>query len=341
MSTATPFDDSVSQLAGRCLGRLAQDSGAFAAAVAAFESRDPDALRWVLQRLELLPHCELICEWIHIKWCVLRCFEVCGLPREHVALPHLPDFVRAVAQLAYNEKQLRRLVDAVSCGNGDKYRAALAELKLEPFCHLLCRWVCAIIYRRVCEIVCTPLRVPPVDPVAEIRAEAAVMARLVANEKAFAEISQAAVAFRCDPLRAAIDGRLRRPVRGHLPRDLQLAVRPGVPRILPAPAHHSHRRTRHRGGARFALAARALASQPRALEDLVRAVQDSDAKAYEDIIARFGLRPTAGRCAPGCARSSATSSASASARRSSSRISSGSATSTTSRRSTVRCRLAD
>ena len=62
MSTATPFDDSVSQLAAQsdAVGRLAQDSGAFAAAVAAFESRDPDALRWVLQRLELLPHCELI-----------------------------------------------------------------------------------------------------------------------------------------------------------------------------------------------------------------------------------------------------------------------------------------
>jgi hypothetical protein len=120
MTTATPFDDSVSELAAQAdaIGRLAQDSGAFAAAVAAFESRDPDALRWVLQRLELLPHCELICEWIQIKLCVLRCFEVCGPPREGVAVPDLPQFVRAIVQLAANETLLRRVVDAVACGNG-------------------------------------------------------------------------------------------------------------------------------------------------------------------------------------------------------------------------------
>ena len=294
MSTATPFDDSVSQLAAQsdAVGRLAQDSGAFAAAVAAFESRDPDALRWVLQRLELLPHCELICEWIQIKLCVLRCFEVCGPPRENVALPDLPQFVRAIVQLAGNEKLLRRVVDAVACGNGEDYRAALVELKLEPFCYLLCRWVCSIIYRRVCEIVCTPLRVAPVDPVAEIRAEAAVMARLVANEKAFAEISRAAVAFRCDPLRAAID-------QAGFVVDCEVicfvicswrcawvcrefCLRPPV--ILTGAYAIEEARA-------FALAARQLAGQPRVLGDLVTAVEARDAKAYEEIIDRFGFGP--------------------------------------------------
>jgi hypothetical protein len=294
MTTATPFDDSVSELAAQAdaIGRLAQDSGAFAAAVAAFESRDPDALRWVLQRLELLPHCELICEWIQIKLCVLRCFEVCGPPREGVAVPDLPQFVRAIVQLAANETLLRRVVDAVACGNGEDYRAAIAELKLEPFCYLLCRWVCSILYRRVCEIVCTPLRMPPADPVAEIRAEAAVMARLVANEKAFAEIGKAAQAFRCDPLRAAIE-------QAGFAVDCevicfvicswrcgwvcrQLCVR--APVVLAGAYAIEEARA-------FALAARQLAGQPRALGDLVSAVEAGDAKAYEDIVERFGLGP--------------------------------------------------
>jgi hypothetical protein len=294
MTTATPFDDSVSELAAQAdaIGRLAQDSGAFAAAVAAFESRDPDALRWVLQRLELLPRCELICEWIQIKLCVLRCFEVCGPPREGVALPDLPQFVRAIGQLAANEPLLRRVVDAVACGNGEDYRAALAELKLEEFCYLLCRWVCSILYRRVCEIVCTPLRVPPADPVAEIRAEAAVLARLVANEKAFAEITRTAVAFQCEPLRSAID-------QAGFAVDCEvicfvicswrcawvcreLCVRPPV--VLTGAYAIEEARA-------FALAARQLAGQPRVLGDLVTAVQNRDAKTYEEIIDRFGFGP--------------------------------------------------
>lgn len=291
---STPFENSVSELATQAdaIGRLAQDNGAFAAAIAAFKSRDPDALRWVLQRLELLPHCELICEWIQIKLCVLRCFEVCGPPREGVAVPDLSQFVRAIVQLAANEPLLRRVVDAVACGNGEAYRAAIAELKLEEFCYLLCRWVCSIIYRRVCEIVCTPLRVAPSDPVAEIRAEAAVMARLVANEKAFAEIGKAAAAFQCDPLRSAID-------QAGFAVDCevicfvicswrcgwvcrQFCLQPPV--VLTGAYAIEEARA-------FALAARQLAGQPRVLGDLVTAVQNGDAKAYEEIINRFGFGP--------------------------------------------------
>jgi hypothetical protein len=294
MTTATPFEDTVNQLTAEAeaIGRLAQDSGAFAAAVAAFESRDPEALRWVLQRLELLPRCELICEWIRTKLCVLRCIEVCGPPREDVPLPDLPAFVRAIGQLAANEKVLRQAVDAVSCGNAEEYSAALVELKLEPFCHLLCRWICSVIYRRVCEIVCTPLRVPPPDSFNEVRAEAAVIVRLIANEKAFAEITRAAVAFQCDPLRAAIVGagfageceilcfvfctwRCAWVCR-------ELCLRPPV--VFTGVQAIEEARN-------FALAARPLASQPRALGDLVTAVQNRDVKAYEEIVARFGLVP--------------------------------------------------
>src|SRR6516225_9604771 len=151
MSSVFSYDAAVSRLASQsdAVGRLAQDSGAFAAVVAAFESKDPDAFRWVLDRLEMLPYCELICEWVRVKLCVLRCFRVCGPPIEKGEIPSLEKFAHAAVRLASNEKLLRRVVDSVSCGDGVEYRAAINELELNEFCHLICHWVCSIIYRRV------------------------------------------------------------------------------------------------------------------------------------------------------------------------------------------------
>src|SRR6516225_3235926 len=126
------------------IGRLAKDAGAFAAVVAAYEAEDGDAVRWILDRLELTPYCELICEWLRIKLCVLRCVEVCGPPRIDEQLPSLPVFARALASLGQDEGFVRKLVDAVGCGASETYHALIEERKLEPFCYLLCRWICSV-----------------------------------------------------------------------------------------------------------------------------------------------------------------------------------------------------
>ena len=128
MSTVTMQQNAVSQLAAQAdaIGKLAQDTGAFAAVVAAFDSNDPDAFGWVLQRLEMLPQCELICEWIRIKRCVLRCVEVCGPPGAQVSVPELRPFADAIIRLASDRALLNRVVDAVSCGDAETYRAAIA-----------------------------------------------------------------------------------------------------------------------------------------------------------------------------------------------------------------------
>ena len=158
MSNVSSNQDAVSRLASQAdaIGRLAQDTGGFAAVLAAFESQDPNAFRWVLDRLEMLPYCELICEWVRIKLCVLRCVEVCGPPRDEQAVPSLEEFAHAAVRLTSNQKILRRVVDAVSCGDAFAYHAAISEIGLEPFCHLICQWVCSVGYRRVCEVVCRP-----------------------------------------------------------------------------------------------------------------------------------------------------------------------------------------
>src|ERR1700728_4065936 len=104
MSNISSNQDVVSRLASQldAVGRLAQDSGGFAAVVAAFEAKDANAFRWVLERLEMLPYCELICEWVRIKIGVLRCIEVCGIPGENQTVPNLQQFARAVVELASN-----------------------------------------------------------------------------------------------------------------------------------------------------------------------------------------------------------------------------------------------
>ncbi len=288
------YEDSAGRLAVQAdaVGRLAQDSGAFAAAMAAFESRDPDAFRWVLERLEIFPRCELICEWIQVKLCVLRCVEVCGPPVAIDRPPGLLQFAQAIIRLAEDEKQLRRVVDAVSCGDAEAYSAVLAELKLQPFCHLICRWVCSSLYRRFCELVCTPHVTFIPDPVTDLRAAAKAMTRVIADEKAFATIAKAFEALNCHVARTAIG---QAGFAGECEficwvfctwrcglTCLELCARP-TPILTGVQAIEEARS--------FALAARQLAHQPRALFDLVTAVQARDAKVYGDIVDRFRLYP--------------------------------------------------
>lgn len=294
MSTITFQQNAVNQLAQQAdaIGKLAEDAGAFSATIAAFESNDPNALGWVLQRLELLPRCELICEWIRVKWCVLRCFEVCGPLSPNVAVPELPQFARALTRLASNEALLRRVVDAVSCGDAASYQAAIAEAQLQNFCHLICRYVCSTIYRRICEVVCTRQPVAVADAALDIRADAEALAKVFANENLAGVIGKAAIALDCDLLRPEIEKagfagfceiicrlicvwRCVWVCRG-------LCIEP--PLILTGT--HAVEEAR-----KFALAARQLAGQPRALGDLAGAVISNNAEAYRAIVDRFALGP--------------------------------------------------
>ena len=294
MPSSSSYGDVVGRLTAQtdAVGRLAQDSGGFAAVVAALEARDPNAFRWTLERLGMLPQCKLICEWVLIKLCVLRCIEVCGPPREKAKNPDLKHFARAIVRLASDEKLLRRVVDAVSCANAEEYRAALNELELNEFCHLLCHWVCSIIYRRVCEVVCTPQPPRLPDPVNEIRAAAKEIERLLANEKAFNAIAKGAAALDCATVQSTIKQ------AGFVPICEIICELICVWRCVLACLELCENRAPLLPGTdaveearNFALASRQLASHPRALGDLVLAVQNRNAKAFGEIIARFGLAP--------------------------------------------------
>jgi hypothetical protein len=220
-------------------------------------------------------------------------------PQEKATTPDLPQFARAVVQLASNEALLRRVVDAVACGDGDDFRAALAELKLTEFCHLLCHWVYFITYRRVCEVVCSPERVVLEDAANEVRAAARAVSELLRNESALQVIGKAAINLDCITIRSQINEAGFQP---HCEiicwlvctwrcvwvcRQLCL-VRPpvlaGVDAIDEARA--------------FALASRPFANKPRGLTDLVTAVAKNDASLCQKF-RPWGLGPIAGRSADG------------------------------------------
>jgi hypothetical protein len=294
MSNISVDEDIVSRLASQAdaVARLAQDSGGFAAVAAAFEAKDAKAFSWVLERLELLPYCELICEWVRIKFGVLRCMEICGLPGEKVETPNLQQFARAIVRLASNEKLLRQVVDSVSCGDGEEYRAAIAELKLNDFCYLLCHWVYSVIYHRVCDVVCSPDHLLLGDAVSEMRTAAKEISGILENEKAFDAISEAAVALNCKTLKSTIDQLGLGSQCGFICRVIcswrYVWVCRGLCALRTPVLTGSYGIEEARN---FALASRKLASQPRALADLVSAVRTRDAKAYSEIIGRFGLEP--------------------------------------------------
>jgi hypothetical protein len=286
-------DEVVSLLTSQAeaVARLAQDNGGFSAAFAAFESKDPDGFRWVLERLDLLAYCELICEWLRVKVCVQRCNEICPI-REGEQIPSLEAFARAVARLSENEEALRRVVDAVNCGDAETYSAVLKELKLPEFCYVLCNWICSVGYRRVCERVCIVERVPIADPLTEIRAAAKAMDSLLSNKKLVAALSDTAVAINCERLKSAIEeaGLLTHCEyichlvcsyrRVWVCREICRVATPVVAGIYAIEEARN-----------FALALRQLTSQPRLLSDLVSAAEKPDAKAYAEIIGRVGLGP--------------------------------------------------
>lgn len=291
MSNANLVNHAVNRLTAQAdaVSRLAQDHGGFSAAVAAFESRDTAAFRWVLERLEVLPYCDLICEWVRVKLCALRSAELCS-PVEKQELPSLRDFARAIVKLSSNEKALRRVFDAVSCGDAAQYHAALEELKLREYCQLISWWVCSIAYEDVCHAVCQSEVVAVSDPLLALRVAGESIAGLTKDEKTFDALGKAAQAADFNSAHSVI-GALG---LGENCRFLcsfvciwwrvwvcrELCEVP--PRIYTGPYAIEEARD-------FAQASRQLAANPRIMTDLVDAALSRNPAAYRQIVARYTL----------------------------------------------------
>ena len=159
------------------IGRLAADEKTFLSLSAAFQAGNQKAYQEILQRLGLIRHCELVCEWFRIKHSVLLCLRLCGPPPVITRPPNPRTLAQAFVRVTSDEKAVQRLAAAIEKGDAAAFKRIVKEYKLEPICHLFCHWVCHIHYRLICRWVCHPeLRERP-DLATELRTAGASAAR--------------------------------------------------------------------------------------------------------------------------------------------------------------------
>jgi hypothetical protein len=189
------FDDNVFSHfleSASVVGRLAKDKKAFGEAYNAFLAGDAKKFQEVLKRLELLPRCHLVCEWIRIKECIFLCLELCGLPKPIDKLPKPRVLAEAIVRITSNEKLVAELVKVLDRRDPEAFQRIAKEYKLEPFCHWLCHWLCAVRYRLVCHWVCSPIKIERPNLAVELQSAGQALQRLLEHKDVFDQAIAAA-----------------------------------------------------------------------------------------------------------------------------------------------------
>jgi hypothetical protein len=186
------------------LTSLAGNPDTFQAVFAAFRSENPSAFQAALKRAELLPLCHRVCYWIRIKECVLLCLDLCGPPKpiDGVLDPHL--LLDGIVRMTSDENVVQALADAVRKRDSAGFHAILQKFKLEPFCHLVCYWVCSVRYRLICEWICGGGRTKLPELWTELRDAGHALGALLNKPEAFKAAMAASNANDPDKLGAVV-----------------------------------------------------------------------------------------------------------------------------------------
>jgi hypothetical protein len=190
--------------AAAAVAALAGDEDHFRATFDAFLAADRESYQRLLTELKLLDRCELICDWICSKYCILVCLELCGPPID-VELPDLREFAASVTRITQDEELVERLANTVADRDAEGFRALVAELEIERFCHFLCHWACSVRCRLLCQVACSPTPTHIASFVEELAQAGAVIAALAADKRAIAEVTEAVLAGDCDVVRVVVD----------------------------------------------------------------------------------------------------------------------------------------
>lgn len=270
------------------IAAFAADQERFRALFDAFRAWDADSFQRLLRDRGLLERCELVCEWVRSKECVLVCLELAGPPPEGELPPPL-EFARVVERITGDEELVERLASAVSERDGEAFRSLVSDLGIAPFAHLLCHWVCVIRGRLICRVVCAPQPVPRVHLIGELTRAGQVIARLAADPQAFAAAAAAAAAADCGALRGAI---ATAGVREHCEIICEWlctwrCIRVCLLLCRTAAAPFEQPLTE---AFEFAGVTARLAEQPEALARLAAAVSEGNAEEFEAIVSRYELQ---------------------------------------------------
>ena len=190
--------------AAEAVAALAGDEDRFRATFDAFLAADRESYQRLLTEFSLLDRCELVCDWICSKYCVLVCLELCGPPTD-AEVPDLREFAAVVTRITQDEELVERLANTVADRDAEGFRALVAELKIERFCHLLCHWACSVRCRLLCSVVCSPTPTHIASFVEELAQAGAAITALAADEHAMAEVTEAVLTANCDVVRGVVD----------------------------------------------------------------------------------------------------------------------------------------
>ena len=189
--------------AAEAVAALAGDEDRFRATFDAFLAADRESYQRLLTEFKLLDRCELVCDWICSKYCVFVCLELCGPPID-VELPDLREFAAVVTRITQDEELVERLANTVADRDAEGFRALVAELKIERFCHLLCHWACSVRCRLLCRVVCSATPAHIASFVEELALAGAAVTALAADERAMAEVTEAVLTGDCDVVRGVV-----------------------------------------------------------------------------------------------------------------------------------------
>ncbi len=144
--------------AGEVVGKLADDEERFGKIFGAFEERDCEGAQEIITGFGIGEACVRLCLWFCSWECVLVCFTFCGpLPEGEITLGEIHAFAEVSQRLAEDADALGALVRAVDTRDAKAFGALVERLKIQPFCHQLCAWLCDLVCRRFCICLCPPL----------------------------------------------------------------------------------------------------------------------------------------------------------------------------------------
>ena len=189
---------------GLAVANLAKNDTMFRAAVDAFRAGDGDSFTRLLGQIDALPYCEEICRWFASKECVLECLELCGPATGDLTVEQVAAAAVEIARISQDEELVETLADVVERRDVAGYRAFVKGQKLEPWCRLICHWVCTIRFSLICEVLCRPEEIAEKELADQLSLAGKAIGQLTKDRGQLQQVIDAAIALNCEFLQGAV-----------------------------------------------------------------------------------------------------------------------------------------
>lgn len=277
------------------LGKIAENESTFRLLVESYRAQDYEEFRELLTRFGMLDRCHLVTKWLCSKECALICFELCGPPPLEQVQLSLREFAELTAKISAKKEILGSLASAVIERDEKAFRAIIAKLGMEKYCHYICHWICSVRCRLVCEILCAPDKplylIGCAHLIEALLQSSLAVALLLKNTKALALVERGVLARDCNMVRSALDQAEFQGVchwichwvcAWRCVRVCVLLCRP----YAPVPIEHELPEIYA-----FAKAVAVLVKQPDLVTKLVDAVETENAEVYAELVNKLELKP--------------------------------------------------